>query len=79
MKCKNLVEELEGYLDGLMTDALRAEIEEHLVKCRKCRLIVNTTKKTIEIYCNAEPLPLPETTRARLHEALQKRLQRRPS
>ena len=76
MNCKNLVVELENYLDEELDPALRASIEEHLMKCKKCRVIVNTTKKTIEIYCNSEPAPLPEDTRLRLHQALSKRLRR---
>lgn len=76
MNCKTLVIELEQYLDEELDAAIRASIEEHLTKCKKCRVIVNTTKKTIEIYCNAEPAPLPPETRSRLHEALSKRLRR---
>lgn len=76
MNCKTLVIELEHYLDEELDASIRASIEEHLMKCKKCRVIVNTTKKTIEIYCNAEPAPLPEATRTRLHEALAKRLRR---
>lgn len=76
MNCKTLVIELEHYLDEELDSALRASIEEHLMKCKKCRVIVNTTKKTIEIYCNSEPAPLPEDTRLRLHQALSKRLRR---
>lgn len=76
MNCKTLVLELEAYLDKELDATIRASLEEHLMKCKKCRVIVNTTKKTIEIYCNAEPAPLPENTRTRLHEALAKRLGR---
>jgi len=76
VNCKTLVIELESYLDEELDAALRASIEEHLMKCKKCRVIVNTTKKTIEIYCNSEPAPLPEDTRMRLHEALAKKLRR---
>lgn len=76
MNCRTLVIELENYLDEELDASIRASIEEHLMKCKKCRVIVNTTKKTIEIYCNSEPAPLPEATRARLHEALAKRLRR---
>jgi hypothetical protein len=46
------------------------------VKCKKCKLIVDTTKKTIEIYCNADPAPLSQDTRNRLHDALVKHLRR---
>jgi predicted anti-sigma-YlaC factor YlaD len=76
VNCKTMVAELENYLDKELDSALRASLEEHLLKCKKCRLIVDTTKKTIDIYCNAEPAPLPQDTRSRLHEALAKRLRR---
>jgi anti-sigma factor RsiW len=76
VKCKGLLAELADYLDELLDPALRAEIEEHLVKCKKCRVVVNTTKKTIEIFCNSEPMPLPSEMSQRLHVALEKRLRR---
>jgi predicted anti-sigma-YlaC factor YlaD len=76
VNCKTLVLELENYLDRELDATLRATIEEHLSKCKKCRLIVDTTKKTVEIYCNSEPAPLPADTRKRLHEALAQRLRR---
>ena len=76
MKCKGLFAELADYLDEMLDPALRAEIEEHLAKCKNCRIVVNTTKKTVEIFCNSEPVPLPEDTRQRLHSALEKRLRR---
>ena len=66
--------ELSNYLDEDLDPGLRASIEQHLSDCEDCRLVVDTTKKTIQIYCNSEPLPLPEDTRLRLHEALRKRL-----
>jgi predicted anti-sigma-YlaC factor YlaD len=76
VNCKTLVFELESYLDQELDAALRAEIEQHLGKCKKCRVIVDTTQKTIQIFCNSEPAPLPADTRNRLHEALVKRLGR---
>lgn len=75
MKCDNIIEELTSYLDDALDPALRQELEEHLKKCKKCRLVVDTCKKTIQIFCNSEPVPLPDETRMRLHSALRKRLQ----
>ncbi|HVB56273.1 MAG TPA: zf-HC2 domain-containing protein [Candidatus Acidoferrales bacterium] len=76
MKCKAIITELADYLDEALDPVLKASIEEHLDKCKDCRVVVDTTKKTIEIFCNSEPVPLPEDTRQRLHLALEKRLRR---
>jgi predicted anti-sigma-YlaC factor YlaD len=76
VNCKTLVVELEDYLDESLDPELRSTIELHLAKCKNCKLIVDTTKKTIQIYCNSEPAPLSEDTRHRLHHALIKKLGR---
>lgn len=77
MKCKDIVKELADYLDEDLDPSLKASIEEHLNKCKDCRLVVDTTKQTIQIYCNSEPAPLPSETRSRLHDALTKHLHHR--
>jgi anti-sigma factor RsiW len=74
LNCQGLVHELTEYLDGALDATTRADLEQHLSKCKKCRIIVDTTRKTIDIFCNTEPVPLPEDVRERLHEALVKRL-----
>ncbi len=76
MNCRGIVKELSNYLDEALDSTLKATIEKHLEHCEDCRVVVDTTKKTIQIYCNSEPAPLPDDTRMRLHEALVKRLGR---
>lgn len=77
MNCRGLIQEISAYLDGELAPELLADIEVHLERCKDCRLIVDTTRKTIEIYYSAQPLPLPSDVRERLHQALVKRLSRR--
>ena len=76
MNCRGIVKELSNYLDEALDSTLKATIEKHLEHCDDCRVVVDTTKKTIQIYCNSEPASLPDDTRMRLHEALVKRLRR---
>ena len=76
MNCRSIVKELSNYLDEALDISLRDSIEKHLEHCEDCRVVVDTTKKTIQIFCNSEPAPLPEDTRLRLREALVKHLRR---
>jgi predicted anti-sigma-YlaC factor YlaD len=74
VNCRNIVKELSNYLDEALDSTLQASIEKHLENCEDCKVVVDTTKQTIQIYCNSEPAPLPEDTRLRLRDALRKRL-----
>jgi len=76
VNCKGLIREISAYLDGEVGPELLGDIVRHLERCKDCRLIVDTTRKTIEIYYSSEPLPLPNDVRERLHQALLKRLGR---
>jgi len=76
VKCIGIIKELSNYLDEALDSTLQASIEEHLKGCEDCRIVVDTTKQTIQIFCNSEPAPLPEDTRLRLREALRTRLRR---
>jgi predicted anti-sigma-YlaC factor YlaD len=76
VNCKKVIIELTNYLDGVLDSSIRIDLEEHLARCTDCRLVVDTTRKTIQIFCKSEPVPLPEDVRERLHEALLERFRR---
>ena len=48
--CKHMVENISNYVDGTLSKQLCVELEKHLEDCENCRVVVNTLKKTIEIY-----------------------------
>ena len=70
MNCKDFLNELTDYLDGNISVSVRAELDEHLHWCRDCHVVLNTTKKTIEIYRDNRIYELPETLRQQLHQAI---------
>ncbi len=76
MVCKELIRKLSDYLDGELDPALAQELTRHLEHCEDCRIVVDTTRKTIEIYCNTQPSPLPDEVRQRLNRALAEKLGR---
>jgi hypothetical protein len=52
---------------------VRADFEQHLRGCEHCEVILNTTRKTIEIYRSHEIYDLPAGLRERLHAAIMTR------
>ena len=79
MKCQEVIREFSSYLDGDLDRQAIADLELHLSRCEDCRVVVDTVRKTVEIYCKAEPVPIPEDIRTRLHDALIKRCSRKPA
>jgi anti-sigma factor RsiW len=76
VNCKKVILELTSYLDGVLDAGVRIDLEQHLARCKDCRVVVDTTRKTIQIFCNSEPVPLPDDVRERLHTALLERFRR---
>ena len=74
MNCKGLIRELSNYIDGELDPTVKAEIERHLEHCDDCRVVVDTTRKTVQVFCHSEPVPLPTDVRSRLHAALGKKM-----
>lgn len=68
--CAALLDQLHDYIDGELEAALCAEIEEHLAGCDDCRVLVDTTQKTITLYRRQNPMELPEGAMTRLQRAL---------
>ena len=75
MTCQDLIRELSDYLDGAVDASTLGQIEHHLAACEDCKLIVNQTKMAIERFCDSQPVELPTEVRARLHEALRRKMQ----
>lgn len=69
--CKQLLGNLSDYIDGQLQDELCIELEQHLKDCDNCRIVVNTLRKTVELYKQTnEPVDLPDEVRERLYHKL---------
>ena len=68
--CKKIILEVSNYLDNEMDVALRQELEEHMGCCPECRIIIDTTRQTIQVYRGCEPYPLPQSLHNRLQQAI---------
>jgi anti-sigma factor RsiW len=68
--CQNLVRDLSLYLDGELSPRRRAEIEQHLATCANCHAVVDTVRKTIQLYQDLPQPKLSPAARERLYRAL---------
>ncbi|HPH98598.1 MAG TPA: zf-HC2 domain-containing protein [Anaerolineaceae bacterium] len=71
-QCKQMLGSLSEYIDGALQAELCAAIEEHLKDCPNCRVVINTLRKTVELYEKAvPPAELPSGIRERLFARLE--------
>lgn len=73
MTCKEAWKEISRYLDGELTEELKRALEEHVGKCAHCKVVFDTTRKAIELYCDGKLFPMPDAVRGRLHDALRRK------
>jgi anti-sigma factor RsiW len=69
--CRDHLGELSDYLEGDLQPELCAEIERHLAECGKCRIVVDTLRKTIMLYRAYGHEEVPGDTKARLVAVLE--------
>ena len=69
--CERLLGSLSEYIDGELAPEFCQELEKHLAGCENCRVVFNTTKRTIDLmHAPVEKTDLPEDVRERLFKRL---------
>lgn len=71
--CRALLAQISDYIDGDLEAELCAELEKHLSGCDNCRVMVDTTRKTVRLYqrnYQRDPVSLPQETTDRLWQAI---------
>ena len=76
MRCRQVVDKISEYLDGELDPELVRELERHLEHCEDCRVVIDTTRKTVDVFCHTEPAPLPVDVRERLNQMFAERLRK---
>ncbi len=74
MNCKGVIREISNYIDGELELTMKQELERHLQHCEDCKMVVDQTKLTVEIFCDSKPVDLPREVKSRLHAALLRKI-----
>ena len=69
--CRKLLGSLSEYVDGELSEELCSVLEHHMEDCEDCRIVVDTLRKTVNIYhMTAEAETMPSDIRQRLYKSL---------
>lgn len=69
--CPRLLRDLSDFIDGELSPEICEMFEQHLSECENCKVVFDTTSRTILLYQNsAKEEALPEGARERLFKRL---------
>jgi hypothetical protein len=74
LTCKQFLRELNDYLDPNTDPDLKRHLESHVSECPNCFVVVDTTKKTLQVYKGCQPQAIPDDVRTRLWNALERKM-----
>jgi predicted anti-sigma-YlaC factor YlaD len=66
LDCREVLRELESYLDDDAALVIRKDLEEHLGQCRHCRVVMDSTRHTLKIIIECKTFELPESLSDRI-------------
>ena len=74
LTCKQFLQELNDYLDPSIDPETKRHLESHVAACPNCFVVVDTTKKTLQVYKGMEPQQVPEDLKDRLWAAVERKI-----
>lgn len=72
--CEQVLQELSNFIDRDVDPALRAEIEVHLVRCRRCSVLYDSLRKMLVIVADERTFEIPAGYSERLHAFIDRHL-----
>jgi hypothetical protein len=73
MKCEELLQHLNEYVDGTIAPEVCEQFEGHMIDCDPCQVVVDNIRKTIVLYKEGERYELPVEFKNRLRDTLREK------
>ncbi len=73
LSCDDFRNWLNDYVDETADPEIRRDLEQHVTSCPNCWVVIDTTKRTIQIYKGMDPTPLPDDVHRRLMAVIEKK------
>jgi predicted anti-sigma-YlaC factor YlaD len=75
--CEQFIAELGSYLQGDIAIEVRRQVESHLSCCQTCRVIYDSTCKTIKIVTDSGSFDLPAAAANPIRDKIMARLRKK--
>jgi RNA polymerase sigma-70 factor (ECF subfamily) len=59
ISCRHVTSQLSGYIDGQLTQEVRAKIDEHLRLCDRCSIVLDTSRKLLYVAGDERVFEVP--------------------
>ena len=69
--CLELFEQLSGFIDNELDQATYNKIKKHLGECLRCKVCVETLKRTVELCHHLDREPVPDSLSKKLEALIQ--------
>ncbi len=69
-ECQEWLGSISDYVDGTLQNELCRLLEDHMTGCEDCQAVVDTLRKTIELYREDHPEAISEEVKRRLFKRL---------
>ena len=79
LSCDEILLELSKYLDDEAAASVRRDVEAHIAGCRTCRVLYDSTRKTLTILTDSRSFELPESLSDRMIRSIMERVQDDPA
>ncbi|MDQ7824655.1 MAG: hypothetical protein RDV48_17775 [Candidatus Eremiobacteraeota bacterium] len=73
-RCHNILCMLGEFLDGEAQSHCCSQIEAHMGSCERCRIVIRTTRTTVQICRDNACEDLPDAVRVRIRQVVKEYL-----
>ena len=77
--CDEFMAAFGDYLEGDVAAEVRQKLESHLSHCQTCRVIYDTSRKTLRIVTDSGSFDIPESASKLIREKIMARIRRGPA
>jgi predicted anti-sigma-YlaC factor YlaD len=76
--CDEFLAEFGDYLENQVSEEVRKELELHLSQCRTCRVLYDSSRKTVKVVTDSSSFELPQSASDAIVDRIMAKLRTSP-